>query len=223
MSVSRIGKRGQETFGGDAGRPGFPGRAAVFGEQRVGGERPAANAEYRAHFFGRPTGDVHRFAGGGEAVGFLVAALFLVAPGGQAVAQEDGLRQAFGQRREGVAEDGFERRDGVEADQALFGVVQEFAQGDGGGERFGRHLAAQGQDQDAVLGDRQGARPDRMAAPAEGPRQADGQVAVVPVEGRGVEQVEPLSGGLADPGAGGLLTAHLDACGGAVFTLEQRL
>lgn len=68
-------------------------------------------------------------AGGGQAIGLLVAPVALVGPGRQGVAGVDRGLQPRHQPGEAVAEMRFEQRDRVPtAHQRLHGVVQQLAQ-----------------------------------------------------------------------------------------------
>ncbi len=148
---------------------------------------------------------MHGLARGGDAVGLFMRPLLLLGPGGQIVAKRDHIGEPRRQLPIGIAKEGLQHGNAVEAEQPFIGIVQKLAQIGPRILRLRKPKPSELQDQERMLGDRQWQRPGGMAAPAIGAGEPEREIAVVPIEGGRVEEIETLARQEPDPGA---LLAH---------------
>ena len=101
-----------------------------------------------------PAGDVDRFGRSRQSVGSLVQDVFVPGPGWNIVAGIDRALQSIGDVVKVLAQVRLDRRNRVEAQEALVPIMQQLAQCLPAGERLvWLHLLAQHQHQEAVLRD----------------------------------------------------------------------
>ena len=136
---------------------------------------------------------MHGLARGGDAVGLFMRPLLLLGPGGQIVAKRDHIGEPRRQLPIGIAKEGLQHGNAVEAEQPFIGIVQKLAQIGPRILRLRKPKPSELQDEQRMLGDRQGQRPGGMATPAIGAGKPEREIVVVPIERGRIEKIEPFA------------------------------